>query len=298
MGTIYRSHLQNWPVLNNLEQYKKQFEEMELLKKLIHLGQRVREENNLRLRQPLSVVYLDKNLQKQLSLYEDLLLKSLNVKCIQWSEQADLTESIITLNSAVLGKKYRSEFKAINLAFNKSNYTVTAEGLVIAGKTLTNDEYSIQFKLKENTCGAQDDNVWLNFNTQLTSELIHEGNIRDFMRKLQELRKQNGFKLNQIVDICVGPKLANLIENLEKIVFEETGCNIVYEMNSESQPHVSLIEIGNLSEQVQLKLASIQPTTKLNSSVLFEVIQSSDIIRDKNNFDEDAKEKIHSSLKL
>lgn len=258
-GTHLSVHLQDWPKLIDTKRYSNEYESVELVKKVVHLGQRVREENSIRLRQPLSVVYLDKKLKKKLSAYEDFIKEGLNVKSIEWVDDASgLLDKKITLNFSILGKTYRSDISQIKKAFEDGNYTFDNNKLIVAGKILSEEEFNIHFIPKVETCGIQKENLWVVFNTHLTPELIKEGEIRDLIRNLQNMRKEAGYQITQHVEIYVGPELLKMLSGFEDYLQEETNCEMIHNQPPAQVDYSNNININGTIEIISFKLSAKQ----------------------------------------
>jgi isoleucyl-tRNA synthetase len=106
-------HLNDWPELGKLTKAEEDLlENMEIVKEVASLGNAVRKQLNLPLRQPLAAVQVKHRQTKPKTALCQILLEELNVKDVKW-EQAG-TESEVTFDTN-LTKELKDEGEARNL---------------------------------------------------------------------------------------------------------------------------------------------------------------------------------------
>lgn len=255
-------HLQDWPNAINVKQYEQCFNDIELVKNIVHLGQRVRAENRMRVRQPLSTVYLNAELRNKLLPYVEIIKLGLNVKNIEWTDNAThLLTPVVQLNVAVIGSKYRSEAKTIHDAYRLNKYEVKDNKLHIAGYTLNNDEFSIVYKPKNDVCGANADNLWVVMNLQLTPTLIHEGLMRDLIRGIKDVRKVTKVTADQCAEVYIEAALAKLLTINGEHILKEANAKLICIPCTTQIHHMTTVKVGELESKIAVHF---QP--KVNSS--------------------------------
>ena len=69
-----------------------------------------------------------------------------------------------------------------------------------------------------------ENNIFVILDTNLTSELIEEGDAREFISKVQQLRKSSNFEVLDNIDIKYSSddEIANAIRNFDEYIKTET----------------------------------------------------------------------------
>ncbi len=179
-------------------------ERMKLLREIASAGLRVRMENRLKVRQPLSkveVILADRRHQEWLQRHDALLREELNVKQVEYTEQADQYITYqVQPNFKRLGPRVgrlMPQLKQALLAADGSQLLaqLNRDGQVqldVAGQQVALDAEDIQVRLqaKPGWAAAQGEQCVVVLNTELTPALIREGLARDLVRLVNERRKE------------------------------------------------------------------------------------------------------------
>ena len=82
----------------------------------------------------------------------------------------------------------------------------------------------INISSKEGFDVCMENNIFVILDTNLTPELIEEGYAREFISKVQQLRKSNDFELLDNIDIkfCGDEEIAKAVANFEDYIKNET----------------------------------------------------------------------------
>ena len=209
-------HHADFPVADTLVIDRLLEERMQLAQDTSSLVLSLRKRVNIKVRQPLQKVLipaLNAGMQCQLEKVEDLIKSEVNVKEIEYLTQTEgFINKRIKPNFVALGKRLGSKMKAVNnalLAFNQSEISdfertgqavVSADGMDI---TLNLNEVDI---LAEDIPGwsvASKGNLTVALDITLTQNLIREGEAREFINRIQNIRKESGFALTDRVNIVV-----------------------------------------------------------------------------------------------
>ncbi|MEI2608488.1 MAG: DUF5915 domain-containing protein [Candidatus Promineifilaceae bacterium] len=181
------------------------------------LGRSARGEADLKLRQPLARARVNVgSAQEEQDLRElaDVLKEEINVKAIEIvSEVGELVNYKLMPNNRVMGPKYGQQFPAIRQALAKVD-PVAAARLLQSGQSLTlsvsgqtlelgSDEVLVQTESRGGLAVASEKGVTVAVDTELTPELIQEGYARDFVRQINDARKNLGFEINDRVHVYV-----------------------------------------------------------------------------------------------
>jgi len=197
-------HLGDWPdyvpslIDENLNQ------EMALVMKLASLGHAARNTAAIKVRQPLAEVSFSISKlgeERVISRYANLLADELNVKLVRVLSSTEEAVSY-TLNPLPrqLGQKYKSSFPKIRRAILALDPDVSARDL-LAGESvritvdgidydIQPDEVEVRAEAHAGLTVASDGPYLAALTTDLTPELVSEGLAREFVRRVQELRKR------------------------------------------------------------------------------------------------------------
>ncbi len=197
-------HLSGFPEL--LPYDKEILEEVEKVRTVITQALKLRNEENLKVRQPLSDLYLDKIFKDILS-YEEVIKEELNVKNIICLEDfSDIQDEYITLNFSIAGRKLKGDVnkvKKICESLEAIHHRLLVKD-VKAGNpvnlpgydyTVDADCFNIISKEKENIAVDKIEGL-IAINTKITEELKMEGIYREILRNCQLMRKEADF------DVC------------------------------------------------------------------------------------------------
>ena len=203
-------HLAEFP-LENTDLINEVVEErMDLVRDVCSLGRFAREEVNIKVRQPIQSLILPKSDEMIIGDLLDVIKEELNVKEVVFKE--DMTtylEYIVKPNFKVLGKTLGPKVKELQEVLSKLTSKeisqITDGGLTIKldGEdfTLTDEMVLISIKQKEGYASTSNNRTCVVLETELTEELILEGLAREFVRKVQSLRKDADFVITDHINI-------------------------------------------------------------------------------------------------
>jgi hypothetical protein len=93
--------------------------------------------------------------------------------------------------------------KTLAAAVKAGEYAIDAEGNLRAAETLvTSDEYEITLEAKGEVAVAQDRYTLVALDTCVTDELRLEGWARELVRRVQDLRKQADYRVEDRIEIA------------------------------------------------------------------------------------------------
>ena len=197
-------HMADWPVWDLAVVDEDLNREMNTIMKLASLGHAARNQASIKVRQPLSAVAFAAGTHQEtqaVSKYVDVLSDELNVKEVRTLGSAGEAVSY-SLNPLPrqLGSKYQDKFPAIRKALMALDpdqaavkllaaqpVTVTVDG---ESYEIQPDEVEVRADAKTGLTIAQDGAYLAALSTELTPELIDEGLAREFVRRVQDMRKQ------------------------------------------------------------------------------------------------------------
>lgn len=190
---------------------------MAMAQKLTSLILSLRRKEKLKVRQPLAkamVAIMDPDLgEAELARVKDLVANEVNIKQLEYiTEDNTLLVKKIKPNFRSLGPKVGPLIKEIGPALAKFTQEQIRE-LEEKGETkleLSGGNFVIELTdvevLSEDIPGwsvASDGNYTIALDVTLTEELKQEGIAREFVNRIQNLRKDKGFELTDRIDIAI-----------------------------------------------------------------------------------------------
>ncbi len=231
-------HLSSWPEYEPSVIDEQLNREMELVLKLVSLGHAARNKANRKVRQPLAEVAFAVGSQEEgriVEAYADLLTDELNVKHVRLLNAAGEAVSY-ALNPLPkqLGQKYGSLFPEIRKKVLAMNVDSTALKLLAGesipveagGKTLQllPEEIEVRMQAKEGYSVAAEGAYLAALVTDLTPELVNEGLAREFVRRVQDLRKSMDLNISDRIHLnyTASPALQGAVEAFRDYIMLET----------------------------------------------------------------------------
>jgi isoleucyl-tRNA synthetase len=211
---------------------------MDLAQRVVYLSRSVRAKTNLKVRQPLKRVIVSVHSQQDrddIVKMERVILEEINVKALEF----------VTDESGLVNKKARPNFKSIGPKYGK-NVQAVAQRI----KEFTTEEilqlerhgaYSIRLNGTEFSISKDDIEIttedikgWVvesdgvvtvALDTELTDELRAEGLAREFVNRIQNMRKESGFQVTDRIRILYrsdDPMLAKTLVTFGNYIKIET----------------------------------------------------------------------------
>ena len=215
-------HLADFPKVDEKLIDEETEEKMDLVRDICSLGRDAREEVNIKVRQPISEVVLSTNDKNIIGDLDSIIKEELNVKEITYKE--DMTEYLkysLKPNFKVLGKELGPKIKELqsvlqNLS-SEDAYSVSNKDLTVslAGEDFVlNKENTItSIEVKDGYAASNNEKTCVVLNTNLDEDLILEGLAREFVRKVQSLRKEANFIITDHINIYY-----NGTDNVDKML--------------------------------------------------------------------------------
>jgi isoleucyl-tRNA synthetase len=214
--------------------------DMDLVVRLVSLGRSVRNTAQLKVRQPLSefiVIPKEPWEAEALMRVEDQILDELNVKALRVEQdQKGLVSYSVKPNFKLLGPKYGSELSKVQKALAELDAASVAGkvekgepiGLDVDGTAveLTSDEVFVETHSREGLVVAEEGGYTVALETTLTEELRNEGYVREFIHRVQNMRKEAGFEVSDRIRIfyTASERLQSALLQSEDHICAETLC--------------------------------------------------------------------------
>ena len=250
-------HLTSYPRTNEQLINSELEEKMDLVKNLVTLGRASREATRIKVRQPIQKVLVDGQYESSISDVVELIKEELNVKEVVFAK--DLSEYMnfsLKPNFKVLGPILGAKMKLFAGALNKLDASEVVPALE-DGKSLiveldgenfefNKDHVLINISAKEGFNVSMENNLFVILDTTLTEELINEGYAREFISKIQQIRKSSNLDVldNIVIEFSSDDEISNAIESFKDYIKSETLALEINKVEDES------LEKHNLNDHI------------------------------------------------
>ncbi len=255
-------HTEFFPVCNEALIDEKVEERMDLVKTLVNLGRGVREQERLKVRQPLSEVLVDGKYEPIIKDLTDLITEELNVKKVVFENDLDKYMNFqakpnFRTAGPVLGKNIKEFGQKVAGMDAKALVAELANGPIemeFGGETYSiTDEYlDVRINAKEGFVVGMENNVFVILDTTLTPELIKQGYVREVISKIQQLRKQSGFEMMDHIKIYLDAddEIKSAVEEAKDFIMEETLAESIVDASELEQFDINGHKTGIAVERI------------------------------------------------
>ena len=251
-------HIADFPKYD--EQYidKDLEENMDIAQRVSSMILALRRKVNIKVRQPLSklmIPVLDKSLQAKFEAVRNLVLAEVNVKDVEYiTDTTGVLVKKIKPNFKTLGPKYGKLMKQISLAVTQ----MSQEEIVAFERNekyeLSVDTEKINLTLEDIEITSEDIPGWLVANDgkltvaldiTVTNELREEGIAREFINRIQNIRKDSNFEVTDKIEIQIQKHdlINKAIEKYGDYISTQTLAKSIGLVDKFEQNTVHLVEI-------------------------------------------------------
>ena len=238
-------HLCSFPIANE-EWIDAELEKnMELVLDIVVLGRSCRNAANIKNRQPIGTMFVKADSQLS-DFYKAIIAEELNVKNVEFTDEVkNLTSYSFKPQLRTLGPKYGKFIGEIREALSNLDGNAATEELEKNGilklelSTITaeleKEDLLIETAQVEGFESVSDGGITVVLDTNLTDELIEEGFVREILSKIQTMRKDSGFEVQDNIEIlyCGSDKIDTIIKaNKDEIAAQALAVSIECTENS------------------------------------------------------------------
>ncbi|SCY89349.1 isoleucine--tRNA ligase [Alkaliphilus peptidifermentans] len=228
-------HLADYPEINKELIDKNVEERMDLVRSLVGLGRAARAQAKIKVRQPLQKILVDGKYSGLISDLVPLIEEELNVKEVIFeNELKNYMDFNLKPNFRTAGAILGSKIKLLGKVLGQLDAATTAEKLEsgesifvdLEGEKveLVKDYIQIAIAAKEGFTVETENNLFVILDTSLTQELIDEGFAREFISKVQQLRKNSNFEVTDNIKVYFDgdEEITNAVEAHKEYIKIET----------------------------------------------------------------------------
>ena len=236
-------------------------------REMIALGLKLRNEKQVKIRQPLSTLYVAANDARHSAIetFGALIRSELNVgEVVELSDSSSLESNFLTLNFKVAGRVLKEKANAVKayLATLDDAAQAKLSEFVKAGKNVPVEELGIEVEAEAFTLNSKsadniaiyrynDDFVALDVN--ISEELQRAGLLRDIIRQCQVFRKEAGFEVSDriFVEFVTESELAiSVIEERRSQLCNDLLADVT---TVDAPDYIGNIDLDTVKISVKLK---------------------------------------------
>ncbi len=231
-------HLCDYPVpeKNRRDEYLEK--QMAHTIRAVSLGRHLRTQLSIRVRQPLGKVIIaahSDETRKMLSGTSDIIAEELNVKEVQFrADETELVKWNAKANFKSLGSRLGKDMKEASSLIPR--FDLNSLKALLAGETLmlklssgneyqiSKEDVAIQREEKPGLTVANEGEITVALDTVIDSALKKEGFAREFVSRIQNMRKESGFEVSDRIEILYSgnEELAASLQEFGEYVRNET----------------------------------------------------------------------------
>jgi len=258
-------HLSDFPKPSYFE--KELEEKMEIAQKVVYLTRSMRAKNNLKVRQPLNkiMVVVDKEKRDVLVKMKDVILDEVNVKVLEvLADDSGIVNKSAKANFKSIGPKFGKKVNAVSNAIKNLGKeeigSIEKGGVVkirIDGEEINISKDDVEIISSEITGWLVEtaEGVTVALDTQLSSELINEGLAREFVNRIQNMRKDAGFEVIDRIKIIFNgsEKLVKAILAFSSYISNETLAEQLVNKDKFNSGYNQEWQIGEYNCSIQIE---------------------------------------------
>ncbi len=219
-------------------------DKMEIAQKVVYLTRSMRAKANLKVRQPLEkiMVVVDKSKQDAVKQMQDVILDEVNIKeLVLLDDDSGIVNKTAKPNFKSIGPKFGKKVKNvaeiiknftrenIDTLETNDNIEVYVDGELL---NITSEDVEILGSEIEGWVVESTEGVTVAIDSELSDELIAEGLAREFVNRIQNMRKDSGFEVTDriMIKYSGNAELINAVKMFSQYVSNETLADEIIDM--------------------------------------------------------------------
>ena len=245
-------HLTDWPDSEILPEDKPLVENMDRIRDAASTALRLREDEGIRVRLPLSSMVIAGPGSSSLSNFIDLLTDEVNVKEIKLIEDLDKYATYsLQPNGSLLGPRLGKEVQSVFAAAKSGDWELNEDGTAKVADVLLNaEEFELGLQPHEGITAAtlNSGDAIIILDTEITEDLAKEGIARDVIRQVQQARRDAELVVTDRIQIWLdgGETILEGVKTFEEYVASQIlATEIIYGRAENPDVSTTQVEIEN-----------------------------------------------------
>ncbi len=237
-------------------------EAMTLAQNICSMVHALRKKSSLKVRQPLQKILIpatSAKVKSQIEHITSIILSEVNVKSVEFlDDESGILKKKVKANFKALGPKFGKDMKAVadtiqNMSAEDLKSLEKTGNISLNGFELTLSDVEI---LTEDIPGwlvAVEGGITVALDINLSEELKQEGIARDFVNRVQNLRKESGFEVTDKIEILLentNEEVSKAVENFKSYISTEVQA-------------LKLEIIDSVSDAVEVEMDEIKLKVKI-----------------------------------
>ena len=258
-------HLSDFPTYDTTMINPELEQQMQIVLDLVNLGRAARNLSEMKIRQPLAKMSIVSD-DKLDEAYIPLVADELNVKQVKWvTDATELQDYQFKPQLRLLGPRFGKNLGEVSkklaaLDGREAYLELQEKGqikLEIAGVTeiLTEEDLLVSAIQAEGLATASDHGVTVALDITLTPELIDEGNVREIVSKIQNMRRDSGFEVVDRINLYYADndELGALIERFADTIKRDVLAITIAPLQ-DGVPHISTVNINGVDLTIGMEV--------------------------------------------
>ena len=218
-GALDSVHLDKFPVADDAQIDADLEARMQMAQKITSMVLALRRKVNIKVRQPLQAIMIpavDAEQKAHIEAVKQLIMNEVNVKELRFVEGAGVLVKKVKCNFRTMGKKFGKLMKSVAAAMDALSQEQIAElekngSIKLAGQAelegieVLAEDVDI---ISEDIPGwlvANEGNLTVALEVELTDELKNEGMARELINRIQNIRKESGLEITDRIAVVIAP---------------------------------------------------------------------------------------------
>jgi len=247
--------------------------QMNLVREIASLGLSARMGAKLKVRQPMQkveVILADRSQQSWLEGHIELLKKELNVKQVEFTQQADhyITYTVLP-DLKRLGPRLGKKLPLVKSALSKADAAKLLAEMESAGsvalklddgssESLDREDLQVRLQAKPGWAAAQGTYCVVVLATELTPDLVTEGIAREIVHSIQSARKDTGCEYTDRIEVGIvtdSEEIRRAVEQFAAFISSETLA-VVLKLGPLEGVEPIEIKIGEETAQLYIRIVN------------------------------------------
>ena len=245
-------HLTDWPDSEILPEDKPLVENMDRIRDAASTALRLREDEGIRVRLPLSSMVIAGPGSSSLSNFLELLTDEVNVKEIKLIEDLDKYATYsLQPNGSLLGPRLGKDVQSVFAAAKSGDWELNEDGTAKVADVLLNaEEFELGLQPHEGITAAtlNSGDAIIILDTEITEDLAKEGIARDVIRQVQQARRDAELVVTDRIQIWLdgGETILEGVKTFEEYVASQIlATEIIYGRAENPDVSTTQVEIEN-----------------------------------------------------
>ncbi len=214
-------HLEDFPTLDSVKIDSVLLDSMDKVRSICNAALFIRNKINIKIRQPLKSITIAIVEEADVKKFANLIKDEINVKQVLFTKNfSRFSKKRLVLHLPQIAKRIPEKIKLLLDSVKSSDWNIEGEKARVGNYILENSEYEL---VTESTEGDSVKiipslNCIVSLDTKIDKNLKNEGIAKDFIRSIQQTRKEESLDITTRILLCVYSDNKELMKNLSDYI--------------------------------------------------------------------------------